>query len=296
MTCFGYTGYKNARFGRIEAHEAICSWAREILLKTIDIAEQEGWQVLHAIVDCVWICNDKIQSKQKKLAEAKRFAERVSKEIGIPLEFEDIYHYIGFLPSRMHNAGSLTKYWAEGEKGLKIRGIESRQHSTCSWVKNLQNSAFEIIKEWNEQGGDVFSSQVQNTICAILHEQLVRLEQRKIPAHDLVITRRISKTLDQLSVKNLTYSALTRANCLGHEIIPGRKARFVVLESTSNQPIDRVILAEEISTTTVPKIDYQYYRNLAVRAIWAILAPFGWTEEEISSGVKTATLDDFMLS
>ena len=148
---------------------------------------------------------------------------------------------------------------------MKIRGIESRQHSTCSWVKNLQNSAFEIIKEWNEQGGDVFSSQVQNTICAILHEQLVRLEQRKIPAHDLVITRRISKTLDQLSVKNLTYSALTRANCLGHEIIPGRKARFVVLESTSNQPIDRVILAEEISTTTVPKIDYQYYRNLAVR-------------------------------
>ena len=125
---------------------------------------------------------------------------------------------------------------------------------------------------------------------------MVRLEQREIPAYDLVITRRISKTLDQLSVINLTYSALTRANRLGHEIIPGRKARFVVLDSTSNQPIDRVILAEEISTTTVPKIDYQYYRNLAIRAIWAILAPFGWTEEEISSGVKTATLDDFMLS
>ena len=161
----------------------------------------------------------------KKLAEAKRFAERVSKEIGIPLEFEDIYHYIGFLPSRCIRC-SLTKYWAEGEKGLKIRGIESRQHSTCNWVRDLQNSAFEIIKEWNEQGGDIFSS-TQNTICAILHEQLVRLEQREIPAYDLVITRRISKTLDQLSVINLTYLALTRANRLGHEIIPGRKARFV---------------------------------------------------------------------
>ena len=296
VTCFGYTGYKNARFGRIEAHEAICSWAREILLKTIDIAEQEGWQVLHAIVDCVWICNDKIQSKEKKLIEAKHFAERVSEEIGIPLEFEDMYSYIGFLPSRMHGAGSLTKYWAQGEKGLKIRGIESRQHSTCNWVRELQNSALEIIKEWDEQGGDVFSRQVQNTICAILHEQLVRLEQRTIPANDLVITRRISKTLDQLSVVNLTYSALTRANLVGHEIIPGRKARFVVLDSTSNQPTYRVILAEEISTRTVLKIDYQYYRNLAVRAIWAILAPFGWTEEEISSGVKAATLDDFILS
>ena len=74
-----------------------------------------------------------------------------------------------------------------------------------------------------------------------LHEQLVRLEQRKIPANDLVITAEL-KTLDQLSVVNLTYSALTRANLVGHEIIPGRKARFVVLDSTSNQPTDRVIL------------------------------------------------------
>ena len=31
VTCFGYTGYRNARFGRIECHESICAWAREIL-------------------------------------------------------------------------------------------------------------------------------------------------------------------------------------------------------------------------------------------------------------------------
>ena len=35
VTCFGYTGYKNARFGRIECHEAICAWSREILLQAM---------------------------------------------------------------------------------------------------------------------------------------------------------------------------------------------------------------------------------------------------------------------
>ena len=55
VTCFGYTGYRNARFGRIEAHEAICAWARELLLQTIELAQQSGWEVLHAIVDSVWI-------------------------------------------------------------------------------------------------------------------------------------------------------------------------------------------------------------------------------------------------
>ena len=115
MTCFGYTGYKNARFGRIEAHEAICAWAREILLQTIAIAEEEGWTVLHAIVDCVWIHREDV-SREEKRELANRFAERVSQEIGIPLEYEDLYHFIGFLPSRVHSAGSLTKYWAYGEK------------------------------------------------------------------------------------------------------------------------------------------------------------------------------------
>ena len=31
VTCFGYLGYKNARFGRIEAHEAVTAYGREAL-------------------------------------------------------------------------------------------------------------------------------------------------------------------------------------------------------------------------------------------------------------------------
>ena len=58
--------------------------------------------------------------------------------------------------------------------------------------------------------------------------------------------------------------------------------------------MNRVILAEEIDTASGAKIDYQYYHDLAVRAIWAILAPFGWSDEEIKVGCKTTTLLDFM--
>ena len=102
VTCFGYTGYKNARFGRIEAHEAICAWAREILLQTIAMAEEDGWQVRHAIVDCVWIDNPSITNTDVKRNLAKVFAKKVSDKIGIPLEYEAMYDFIGFLPSRMH--------------------------------------------------------------------------------------------------------------------------------------------------------------------------------------------------
>ena len=75
VTCFGYTGYKNARFGRIEAHEAIW-WAREILLQTIAMAEEDGWQVRHAIVDCVWIDNPSITDIDVKRDLAKVFCKK----------------------------------------------------------------------------------------------------------------------------------------------------------------------------------------------------------------------------
>ena len=200
VTCFGYTGYKNARFGRIEAHEAICAWAREILLTTIEAAQDDGWTVLHAIVDCVWIHNPKIESREDKIAMARDLAKRLTTEIGIPLEFEDIYDFIGFLPSRIHGSGSLTKYWAYGENGLKLRGIEARQHSTCVWIKGLQERALEIIVEECDHGEGLQSKTIQMNIVKLLHEQLELLYSNKISANNLVITKRVSKTIEELIV------------------------------------------------------------------------------------------------
>jgi len=57
VCCFGYTGYKNARFGKIEAHEAINAVARETLLVAKEMAEERGYEVLHALVDSLYVQN-----------------------------------------------------------------------------------------------------------------------------------------------------------------------------------------------------------------------------------------------
>ena len=293
VTCFGYTGYKNARFGRIEAHEAICAWAREILLTTISIAEEEGWTVLHAIVDCVWIENKNLETREEKISNALRLAEKVSEEIGIPLEFEDIYDFIGFLPSRIHGAGSLTKYWAHGENGFKLRGIESRQHSTCEWIRNLQTRALNILKNSLLDSSSFYSVKVQNKIVKMFRSEVKRLRLNQIDYGNLVVTRRVTKQIQDFSVSTRTQIALIRAKRLGHNILPGRKVSFVITKRAPGIPESRVILSEELNYVKSVNIDYEYYERLAIRAIWAILGPFGWTDEEISNGAKKYTLFDF---
>ena len=76
VTCFGYTGYKNAKFGRIEVHEGITGRSREILLQTKDIAEAMNFRVLHGIVDCLWVQGSSIDALK----------ERVERETGLFLE------------------------------------------------------------------------------------------------------------------------------------------------------------------------------------------------------------------
>ena len=87
-----------------------------------------------------------------------------------------------------------------------------------------------------------------------------------------------------------------RAKMLGHEILPGRKVRFVMTKMKNNDHQTRVILSEEIGFCFGVIVDYEYYKSLAERAIWAILGPFGWSDEEISQGDKKSTLFDFFNS
>ena len=67
VCCFGYTGYKNARFGKIEAHEAINAMAREKLLVAKEAAEQRGFRVLHALVDSLYVQKDRDWGAGSKL-------------------------------------------------------------------------------------------------------------------------------------------------------------------------------------------------------------------------------------
>jgi DNA polymerase elongation subunit (family B) len=45
VTSFGYLGFNNAKFGRIDAHIAVCAFDRQILIRTIRTAEQQGFKI-----------------------------------------------------------------------------------------------------------------------------------------------------------------------------------------------------------------------------------------------------------
>ena len=97
VTCFGYLGYKNARFGRIESHEAVTSYGRECLLRAKEADEDLGGTVLHMYVDGLWVKKDGARTPQ----DFQPMLDEIAARTGLPIALDGIYRWVAFLPSRV---------------------------------------------------------------------------------------------------------------------------------------------------------------------------------------------------
>ena len=137
VTCFGYLGYRNARFGRVDAHMAVCAFARETLLKTVRLAEEHGFEVVHGIVDSLWI-----KKPGASPGEVADFCREASSLVHVPLNVEGKYRWIVFVPSKvLPEIPVLNRYYGVFDDGrVKMRGTEARRADTPPLVAEAQKA------------------------------------------------------------------------------------------------------------------------------------------------------------
>src|SRR5438093_2059067 len=148
VTSFGYLGFNNAKFGRIDAHIAVCAFDRQILIRTMRIAERHGFNVLHAIVDSIWVQEKNAQNHANQ-DDYDILKKAIEKETGFDISFEGIYKWIAFVPSKSSDiVGVPNRYFGVFDDGtLKLRGIEARRHDTPIFFSNYQQLILNILAE-----------------------------------------------------------------------------------------------------------------------------------------------------
>jgi DNA polymerase I len=239
VTCFGYTGYKNAKFGRIEVHESITSISRELLIKTKQIAESMDLEVLHGIVDCLWV----------KGGDAYLFKEKVEYAIGIGTEL-DPYDWIVFLPLA-DGFGAYNRYFGRMTSGkMKVRGVAARKRDTPEYVRRMQMEVFAKMGE------------------ARCIEELLRIKPQALEIakryhrglqganpSEMVIHRRINKL--NYEKRCVQASALAAYRRKGVKVSPGMTVGYVVRDA------DRWDVDTEWDAS---EFDLDYYRKLLGKA------------------------------
>jgi len=267
VACFGYQGFSNAKFGRIECHEAINAFARKILLTAKQRLEAGGWQVVHGIVDSIWVTPDPdVDGDNREDLEA--LATEITEHVEIWLEHEAHYDWVAFVPQRESDAGALTKYFGKvaEEDEFKIRGIEARQRSTSPFIEAVQRDCLDRFD----------TTRSPDAVLDCLQNAISRLHAGTAPVKQLVERNRVSKPLEEYSQNPQNVAALKRARDQDLSVHPGQDIEYVVVDD-EKQSRERVVLAHE----EIESYDPSYYETKLVRAVESLLSPLGWDRSKI---------------
>lgn len=273
VTCFGYLGYRNARFGKVDAHIATCAFARDVLLKTARMAEEHGFEVIHGIVDSLWLKKAGVSPK-----EVTTFCREASHAFNVPLHFEGKYRWIVFLPSKvLEGVPVLNRYYGVFEDGkTKMRGIEARRRDTPELIREAQ---VEMIKKLAEaEDYTDFLVRISNALD-VLGEYAQRLVSNQASADDLLITKRLSKSPSSYTHDVLQAIAAKHLEEAGFEVSAGQNIQFLIVNSKSKTVNNKVSPAKLLK----PKMRYDVpkYLEMLLSASETLLVVFGYTKNRI---------------
>ena len=272
VVCFGFLGYKNARFGRIESHEAVTRGGREALLIAKEAAEDMGFEVLHMFVDALWLRKKGCTT----VADFQPVLDEISRRTNMMIALDGIYNWLAFLPSRSDEAVPVpNRYFGTFRSGeLKMRGIEARRHDMPPWIAETQRKALKCLSLACD-ARDL--PECLHKAFAVFQQALDDLNAGRVPLEELVVTLRISRELDDYKAPAPSVRAARQLlERTGKRLAPGQKVRF--LYTTGKEDVRAWELPEPI----VPEcVDKSKYRLLFGRAAGTILYPFGIDAKEV---------------
>lgn len=277
---FGYLSYRNAKFGLIDCHISVCAFARKILLDTARIAERRGFEVIHGIVDSLWV-----RKPRAKREEFEALCREIEEEIGLPLSFEGIYRWVAFLPSRMHrDVPVLNRYFGVFQDGsMKFRGIEARRRDTIKLVSDCQKEMLELFATAQDiEGVKVLLPRA----IEIFQRYVYPIRSGDVPLSDLIIVNGLSKNWNEYGTNLPHVSAIKQLAEEGLELLAGQSVSYVVTNYRSKVQEERVRPVELLDESV--RYDKKRYTEILVRGVASILEPFGVRKEELyeAAGVR----------
>jgi DNA polymerase elongation subunit (family B) len=275
VTCFGYLGYRNARFGKVDAHIAVCAFARDSLLKTARLAEQRGFEVIHGIVDSLWL---------KKLGifprEVTDFCREASALVGVPLGVEGKYRWIVFLPSKvLEDVPVLNRYYGVFENGeTKLRGVEARRGDTPVFIVRAQMEIIKKLAAANSLEG--FKEKIPEALRA-LGDYADKLIQGQVDVQELLVTKRLSKSPSGYSHDVFQAIAAKQLEKAGFEVHPGQSVQYLIVNGKSKWANERVAAVQLLQPNM--RYDVKEYMKMLFSAGETLLGAFGYTARKIQS-------------
>jgi DNA polymerase elongation subunit (family B) len=196
------------------------------------------------------------------------------------MALEGLYRWIVFLPSQQQEGRPVpNRYFGVfGDGTLKYRGLLCRRRDTPPLVRRAQEAVLRVLaRAGNWEEGRALGEEVQDAAA----DYRLRLEQGLVRPEDLVITKVLSRPLEQFRVQTHTSLAARQLQAAGLKLVPGEKLRYIVRDRRG--PAETRVLAAPFFET-LDRYDTDYYLELLAKAVAEVLWP--WLETGCPGQVK----------
>lgn len=313
VVSFGYLGFRNSRFGRVEGHQSVCAYARELLLQTQEIAEKNNFRIIHGIVDSIWIQHNDFQvgiipnnddrgrpkiigtlryargsnaeilqkepekELEKELADLREKANKVAREVkakvNIPIGLDAIYKFIVFLPSRGHPEVPVLNHYWGVTYDGEIK-VRGIELRRRDTPKIVKDAQQDMINILSQASG--IHDFMDKLVLAKrkMEEYFAKIDSGNVKPEDLVITNHVSRKANEYKVKSYQAVASERFLAKGVEIEAGQKVDYIIKNASSSNPNKRIILESEFEQHN-HTYDKEKYKELLRRAFQNII-PFDY--------------------
>jgi DNA polymerase-2 len=257
VTSFGYLGFSNSKFGRIDAHIAVCAFARDLLLTTSKIAERHGFEIIHGIVDSIWIKERTTKPRTSGSKDTKKVTNSdirlnklkldIEELTNFSISFEGVYKWIVFDYSKSNpTLPALNRYFGVFQDGtIKMRGIETRRHDTPPLFLNFQQELVNVMSSCRNINEIIFKKPQLEKIHDKYSNLLV---SREVNYTDLIFTKRISKNGNEYANrKTVENCVLKKLADRGKHLHAGEQIKYIITDFYSKNFLDRAIPIELIN-------------------------------------------------
>ena len=248
---YGYAGWIGARWYVRPVAEAAAAWGRQVIAKTIQLAESLGLEVIYGDTDSIFI-----RAPQTK---ADEFQKKAEAKFGLEIKPDEVYRRIFFTEAKKRYAGLLN------DGALNIVGLEVARGDWSEVAKKTQEEVLGILLR--EESAEKAAKHVQ--------ERILNLRAGYVPYKDLIIWKTLTKEPTEYAVKAPHVEAAKRLAAKGWEVSAGDKVGFVVVRG-KGKLYER---AMPYAFASLKDVDLTYYEEQQILpAVLRILESFKVTE------------------
>jgi DNA polymerase elongation subunit (family B) len=263
---YGSTGSLWNRYGNVLAFEEINRLSREVLIKTKDIVQGLGYQLVYADTDSVFI------KRKDSAIDYNELVDTLSKETGLSISVDYHYKFLVLLPLEADERIEVLKHYfgITLDNELVVRGIEIRRHDVPAFIKRFQTQVLHTLFDCKD-ASEIPTKGYENALLLVTQAIDTIMTGEGLDDKDLVISKLLRQDIQKYRSLFPHVSAAIQSRKYP---LRGDRIQYIYTDSKHNNPLSRVVPIENIQS--MPLYDREKYREMVLDAAETGLGFFGF--------------------